>query len=176
MLIEYQGEKPQVAPGAFIAPTAVLIGDVTVEEGASIWFGAVLRADFGPIVVKKKTSVQDNAVIHVIPGVTTLIEEEVTLAHGAILHSCHIGRKAVVGMNAVIMDLAEVGEQAMVAAGSVVTERMNIPPQHLAAGTPAQVKKEISGEALEWVEQSAATYHDLSRDYLNQGLGREDYT
>ncbi len=170
MLIEYQGKTPQVEEGAFIAPTAVLIGDVKVEAGASIWFGAVLRGDFGPIIVKKKASVQDNAVAHVIPEAQTLIEENVTIAHGAVLHSCHIKEGAVVGMNTVIMDLAEVGEKAMVAAGSVVTDRSQIPPRHLAAGIPAQVKKEIGGEALEWVEQSAAMYHQLAQSYLEGGI------
>ncbi len=172
MLIEYQNKKPQVAPGAFIAPTAVLIGDVRVEEGASIWFGAVLRGDFSGIIVREKASVQDNVVVHVIPGTPAEIGKGVTVAHGTVLHSCTLGEGSVVGMNAVIMDLAELGEQAMVAAGSVVPDRFKVPPRHLAAGVPAQIKKEIEGEALAWVQQSAASYQELARTYLEQGIDR----
>ena len=171
MLIEFEGKKPQVAEGAFIAPTATLIGDVIVEEGASIWFGAVLRGDFGRIFVKKGSSVQDNTVLHVIPDCETVVGENATVAHGAVLHGCTIEKGAIVGMNSVIQDFAVIGEESMVAAGSVVPANMQVPKRHLVAGVPAEVKKEITGSSLMWVSQSAPMYQELSRKYLDQGIG-----
>jgi len=172
MLIEFEGKKPQVAKGSFIAPTATLIGDVIVEEGASIWFGAVLRGDFGRIIVKKGSSVQDNTVLHVIPDCETVVGENATVAHGAVLHGGIIEKGAIVGMNAVIQDFAVIGEESMVAAGSVVPANMQVPKRHLAAGVPAEVKKEITGSSLMWVSQSAPMYQDLARKYLSQGIGK----
>ncbi len=172
MILEFNGKKPQVAPGAFIAPTAALIGDVVVEEGASIWFGAVLRGDFGRITVGKGTSIQDNVVVHTMAGGETIIDEQVTVAHGSVLHNCTVRRGAIVGLNAVLLDFCEIGEQAMVAAGSVVTDNMKIPARHLAAGAPARIKKAIAGASLVWVETSAAYYKEMADSYLEQGIGR----
>lgn len=172
-LIEYQGKKPVVAEGVFIAPGAFLIGDVTVEEGSSIWFGAVLRGDFGKIIVGKNTSIQDNVVMHGLPGGETRVGSNVTVAHGAVLHNCRVEDGAVIGMNAVLLDNSVVGEQAMVAAGSVVSAGANMPARHLVAGVPAAPKKEISGEALNWVKQSAAAYTYLARSYTEAGISSE---
>src|SRR5215218_8563852 len=138
MLIDFEGKRPRVAEGAFVAPTATLIGDVTVEAGASVWYGAVLRADFGSILI----------------------------GHGAVLHACRIGRGAVIGVNATVLNRAVVEEEAMVAAGSVVAENAEVPSRHLAAGVPAQVKKELSGSALQWVSRGAKSYQELTRRYL----------
>ncbi len=171
MLVEFEGKKPQVGKGVFIAPTATLIGDVEVGEGASIWYGAVLRADFGKIRVGKGSSIQDNAVVHVIPDCETVIGDEVTVAHGAVLHGCTIEKGAIIGMGAVVQDFARVGEEAMVAAGSVVTTNMVIPPRHLAAGVPAAIKKEITGASLLWVSTSAPMYRELAARYIKQGIG-----
>ncbi len=174
MIIEFEGITPQVHPQSFIAPTATLIGDVVVEEGASIWYGAVLRGDFGRITVKKGSSVQDNAVVHIIPECETIIGENATIAHGAVLHGCHIDKGAVIGMNAVVQDFCRIGEQAMVAAGSVVSTNMEIPPRHLAAGSPAEVKKEITGNSLMWISQSAPIYQELAGRYIEQGLSSNE--
>lgn len=171
-LISYRGKKPVVHKGAFVAPTAVLIGDVTVEEGANIWFGAVLRGDLGKIVVKKGASVQDNTVVHVLPESETIIGENATVGHGAILHNCTIGKGAIVGINAVVLDFARVGDEAVIAAGSVVGDRAEIPPRHLAAGAPAQVKKEISGNSLWYIQQGIVVYANLRDNYLKEGIGR----
>ncbi len=171
MIVEFDGKKPSLHPNCFIAPTASLIGDVVVEEGASIWFGAVLRGDFGRITVKKGSSVQDNVVVHIIPECETIIGENVTIAHGVVLHGCHIDRGAVVGMNAVVQDFCRIGEEAMIAAGSVVPSNMEVPPRHLAAGSPAKIKKEITGNSLMWISQSASMYQELANRYIEQGLG-----
>ncbi len=171
MIIEFDGKAPQVEKGSFIAPTATLIGDVIVETGASIWFGAVLRGDFGRIIVKKGSSVQDNAVVHVIPECETVVGENATVAHGAILHGCKVEKGAIVGMGAVLQDFCLIGEEAMIAAGSVVPTNMEVPPRHLAAGVPAEVKKEITGTSLMWVSQSAPMYQELAGRYIKQGIG-----
>jgi len=172
ILLPYKDKRPRVAEGTFIAPTAVLIGDVTVEEGASIWFGAVLRGDIGSIVVKAGANIQDNTVVHLkLPGSRAVIGENATIGHGAILHDCIIGKNAIVGINAVVLDFAQVGEGAIVAAGSVVSDNMVIPPHHLAAGVPAQIKKEISGTSLWYLQVASETYHKLRDDYLRQGIG-----
>lgn len=172
MLIEYDGKRPKVSAKAFVAPNATLIGDVEVADGASIWFGAQVRGDLGKITVGAGSSVQDNAVVHAEAGKQAVIEEDVTIGHGAVLHTCTIKRGAVIGINAVILDGAVVGEQAMVAAGSVVTPGTQIPPRHLAMGTPARVKKELDGASLVWVEHSPDDYARLTESYLRQGLGK----
>ncbi|GEN35482.1 MULTISPECIES: gamma carbonic anhydrase family protein [Aneurinibacillus] len=163
-VIEYNGKRPVIADGVFIAPTAVIIGDVTIEEGSSIWFGAVLRGDFGSIHVGKHTSIQDNCVVHV-TNEGTYIGDHNTIGHGAIIHSCRIGNRNVIGMNAVILDGAVIEDECMVAAGSVVSNNMVIPGRHLAAGVPAKVKKELEGQSLWWVQESSKEYSKLLESY-----------
>lgn len=172
IILEYGGKRPQIGKDVFIAPGAAIIGDVVVGEGASIWFGAVIRGDFGRIYIGRGSSIQDNTVVHVMPDCETVIGEDVTVAHGAVLHGCRIGRGAIIGMNAVLQDFCEIGEGAMIAAGSVVTDRMVIPAHHLVAGVPARVKKEIAGTSRMWVSTSASSYRELARSYLKQEIGR----
>lgn len=173
-ILPYAGIHPRIHPSAFVAPTAVVIGNVTIEEEASVWFGAVLRGDEPEheIRVGARTSVQDNVVLHVSRRGATVIGRGVTVGHGAVLESCVVGDGALIGMNAVVLQGATIGEQALVAAGAVVGDNAEIPPRTLAAGTPAKVKKELEGESLRWVSTSAAHYVELSRSYLSQGIGR----
>ena len=172
MIIEYRGKRPKIAESAFVAPTAVLIGDVEVGPEASIWFGAVLRGDNGPIRVGARTSVQDNAVVHVSERGETLIGEDVTIGHSAVMEDCTIERYALIGSNATLLNGCTIGEGALVAAGSVVGERAAIPPRVVAAGAPAKVKKALEGEAAAWIDVSSNVYVELSRSYLAQGIGR----
>ncbi len=169
MIIEYRGRVPKVDPTAFVAPTAVLIGDVEVGAESSIWFGAVLRGDNGPIRVGDRTSIQDNCVVHVSEHGETIVGDDVTVGHCAVMEDCRIERKALIGSNAVVLGGAVVGEGSLIAAGSVVGERAQIPPGVLAAGSPAKVKKHIEGEAATWIDVSAAEYVKLSRAYIEQG-------
>ncbi|MBT9281854.1 MAG: gamma carbonic anhydrase family protein [Hydrogenibacillus schlegelii] len=164
-MIEYQGRKPTVHPTAFIAPTAVLIGDVVVEEGASIWFGAVLRADFQPIIVGKESSIQDNVVIHVDVTHPTRIGERVTVGHASVLEGCQIDENAVIGMNSTVLVGAHIGKGALVAAGSVVKANFVVPPGTLVAGNPAEIKKRISGESAWWIENAWKEYVRLGQHY-----------
>jgi carbonic anhydrase/acetyltransferase-like protein (isoleucine patch superfamily) len=173
VIIPYNGIEPRIAENVFIAPTAVLIGEVIVEEGVSIWFGAVIRADHGPITVGAGSSIQDNSVLHVYKHSPTILEPNVTVGHGAVLEGCHIGSGTVVGMNAVVLPGAEIGESVMIAAGSVVGEGAKIPPRTLIAGSPAKVKKELSGSALQWTGSAASDYHRLRSQYLAQRIDRQ---
>ncbi|HEX8244029.1 MAG TPA: gamma carbonic anhydrase family protein [Longimicrobium sp.] len=175
-ILPYGGIHPRIHPTAFIAPGAVVIGNVTIEEEASVWFGAVIRGDEPEFEIRvgARTSIQDNVVLHVSRQGATIIGPDVTVGHGAILESCVVGRGALIGMNAVVLQRATVGEQALIAAGAVVGSSSEVPPRTLAAGTPARVKKELEGESLRWVSTSAAHYVELSRTYLAQGIGRVD--
>src|ERR687886_953801 len=156
--LSFDGKEPQVAPDAFVAPTAVLIGDVVVGEGASVWFGAVLRGDFNRIVVGSGTSVQDNSVIHTNEDLPTVIGSNVTVGHLSLLEGCEVEDGALIGMGSVVLNRARVGRRAMLAAGSVVGEDQEIPSEVLAAGVPAKVKKSLGGSASEWVEMAAHEY------------------
>jgi carbonic anhydrase/acetyltransferase-like protein (isoleucine patch superfamily) len=172
LLIAYNGKRPCIADDVFLAPTAVLIGDVTVEAGASIWFGAVLRGDFGAIRVGPGTNVQDNAVIHTGEQWPTIIGANVTIGHGAVLEGCTIGDGAIIGINATVLPHAQIGPEALVAAGSVITEGMEVPARTLAAGVPARIKKAIAGSSLAWVRMAAGDYHQKAREYRALGVDR----
>lgn len=167
-IIPFEGIEPRVHPGAFIAPTAVLIGDVTVEDRASVWFGAVLRGDFNKIVVGAGTSVQDNCVIHTNEELPTTIGSNVTVGHLSLLEGCEIEDGALIGMGSIVLNRARVGRRAMLAAGSVVKEGAEIPAEVLAAGVPAQVKKELAGSSSEWVETAAREYQSLRLKYMGK--------
>jgi carbonic anhydrase/acetyltransferase-like protein (isoleucine patch superfamily) len=166
MIISYEGRTPQVADDAFIAPTAVLIGDVTVGPGASIWFGAVLRGDNDAIVIGAGSNVQDNCVIHCADTLPTLVGANVTVGHMAMLEGCTIGDGSLVGMGAIVLQRASVGENALIAAGAVVGEGAVIPDGVLAAGVPATVKKELAGSSQQWVERAAREYQAKRLKYM----------
>ena len=164
--LPFDGKEPQVAPDAFVAPTAVLIGDVVVEEGASVWFGAVLRGDFDRIVVGAGSSIQDNCVLHTNEDLPTLVGRNVTVGHLSLLEGCVIEDEALVGMGSIILNRARIGRRAMLAAGSVVKEDGEIPPEVLAAGAPAEAKKELDGSSSKWIEGAAREYQALRLKYM----------
>jgi carbonic anhydrase/acetyltransferase-like protein (isoleucine patch superfamily) len=166
MIIELDGKTPQVADDAFIAPTAVLIGDVTVHAGASVWFGAVLRGDNSAIVIGEGSNVQDNCVIHCADDLPTLVGENVTVGHMAMLEGCEIGDGSLIGMGAIVLQRATVGAGALIAAGAVVGEGVRIPDGVLAAGVPATVKKELAGSSQRWVETAAREYRSKRLRYM----------
>jgi carbonic anhydrase/acetyltransferase-like protein (isoleucine patch superfamily) len=172
MIIEYNGKRPQIADDAFVAPTAVIAGDVIVKSKANIWFGAVLRGDENQIVIGERASIQDNVVIHVSVDNTTLVGPDVTIGHSVVLEGCRIEAGALVGMNATVLDGAVVGERALVAAGSVVRENQVIPPDMLAAGVPAQIKGPMSEAAREHVATATEVYQTLANNY-KEALLRE---
>ena len=171
MLLEYKGKRPQIAANVYVAPTAVIIGDVVIGEGASVWFGAVIRGDAGPIRIGSGTSVQDNVVVHVNGRHATLIGDSVTIGHGAVLEGCTIGAGALIGMNATVLDGVVVGEGAAVAAGAVIREGDVIPPHTLAAGVPAKVRGSLSAEVQARLSAAPGEYRRYAQNYLEQDRG-----
>ena len=174
LLLPFRGKTPQVAEDAFVAPDAVLIGDVRVESRASIWFGTVLRGDDpeNPIVIGSEANVQDGSIVHVGVWGPTIVGPRVTVGHGAVFECCEIGEGTVVGMNAVILQEAVVGRECLLAAGTVVLEKAEIPDRSVVAGVPGRVRKTLDGSAADWVGRSWKHYVELSRSYLEQGLHR----
>ena len=162
-LFAFEGHEPQVAATAWIAPTATLVGDVHVEEDASVWYGAVLRADFGPIFVRRGANIQDGSVLHGGPVPATEIGEGATVGHLCVVHSAVIGAEALIGNGATVLDGAVIGSRALVAAGSVVPPGLEIPGGMLAAGVPARVAGELSPGAKRWVDGNPGAYRELAR-------------
>jgi carbonic anhydrase/acetyltransferase-like protein (isoleucine patch superfamily) len=170
MLIELGGVRPTIGRDVWLAPNAVLVGDVHVGDNASIWFGAVLRGDSSRITIGAGTSVQDNAVIHCADGLPTVVGENVIVGHGALLEGCVIEDGAVVGMGAIVLQHARLGAGSMLAAGAVLSERREIRAGVMAAGVPAVEKKELSGSAKGWSETAAAEYQRYRERYLNTSV------
>jgi carbonic anhydrase/acetyltransferase-like protein (isoleucine patch superfamily) len=167
-LFEYEGISPTIASDAFVAATATIIGDVTVESGASVWYGAVLRGDDGPIVIRANANVQDGSVLHCPPGVTTEIGPGATVAHQCVVHGAVLEENALVGNGCVVLDGARIGAGSMVAAFSLVSPGTVIPPGVLAAGSPAVVKKPIAGTAAEfWVQANPVYYPELAKRHID---------
>jgi carbonic anhydrase/acetyltransferase-like protein (isoleucine patch superfamily) len=161
---EFEGRSPQVHPEAFVAPTATLIGDVRIEQGASVWYGAVLRADICTIVVREGANVQDNAVVHGAPDAVVDIGPGATVAHSCVVHGATLGEKALLGNSSTMLDGSSLGAGSMVAAGSLVSPGTEIPDGMLAAGTPAQVKKPIAGTGAQfWVDANPSYYAELAQ-------------
>ena len=152
-------------PDAYIAPTAVLIGEVEVGAGASVWFGAVLRGDEAAIRVDDGANVQDNAVIHCARGLPTIIERDASVGHSAQLEGCVVETGAVVGMGATMLQRSRLGAGSLLAAGAVLGEGKTVPPGHLAAGVPATVKKPLDGSSGDWVGITAQHYRDRAVAY-----------
>jgi len=161
-----EGVVPVIDPSAYVHPTAVLIGDVIVGPDCYIGPCAVLRGDFGRIELKRGSNLQDTCVVHGFPQQDTVVEENGHVGHGAVLHSCIVRRNALVGMNAVVMDEAEVGEAAILAACAFVPAGKKIPPKSLAAGMPAKVVRELTDQEVAWKLEGTKTYQDLTKRSL----------
>ena len=159
---EIDGIVPVVGPGAFVHPTAVLIGDVIIERGCYIGPLASLRGDFGRIVVGAGSNVQDGCVLHTFPGRELVLEAGSHIGHGAVLHGCTVESGAMVGMGAVVMDDARIGANALVGAGSCVRAGTDVPAEHLAVGSPAKVIRALDAETLAWKANGVKVYQDLA--------------
>ena len=162
----FEGIVPVVHPSAYVHPSAVLIGDVIVGPRCYVGACAVMRGDFGRIELHEGGNLQDNAVVHSLPDFDCVMEQDAHIGHGAIIHGCRIGRDALVGMNAVVMDRATVGEHAIVAAMAFVKVGGAIPPRVLAAGVPARVMRELSDEDIRGKQLGTAMYHALAERSL----------
>lgn len=171
------GKVPRIHPSAFIAPTASIVGDVTIHEGASVWYGAVVRGDTSYAVIGAGANVQDGAVVHGRAGLPALIGAQASIAHNAIVHGAVIGEQALIGNGAQVLDGAKVGARCLIAAGSVVLPETEIPEGMLAAGTPAVVKRSIlGGPSEEWVTGNPKRYADLAVEHREgvREVSRED--
>jgi carbonic anhydrase/acetyltransferase-like protein (isoleucine patch superfamily) len=163
-LFSFEGKRPTVHASAFIAPTAVVIGDVTVVENASVWYNAVVRADFGPVVIRRGANVQDCAVVHVTPMHPVEIGAGATIGHTCVVHGAVLEEEALVGNGATVLDGARIGARAMVAAGALVTPGTDIPAGVLAVGAPARVKGPLAGTPAEfWVRANPSGYQALAQ-------------
>jgi len=161
-LFSFEGRSPQVHPGAWIAPTATIVGDVVVEAGASVWYGAVLRADFGRIIVHAGANVQDNTVVH--GGADdTEIGPGATVGHLCVVHGAVVGAQALIGNGTTLQDGARVGRRSLVGAGSLVPPGTDIADEVLALGTPVKVRGPLTPGAAIWVDTNPAVYQDLAR-------------
>ncbi|HEX4703507.1 MAG TPA: gamma carbonic anhydrase family protein [Pseudonocardiaceae bacterium] len=165
-LFSFEGASPKVHPSAWIAPTATLVGDVTIEADASVWYGAVLRADFGPIVVGAGANVQDNSVLHGGPRGCT-VGAGATIGHVCVVHGCTIGVDAVIGNGVTVQDGAWIGPRTMVAAGATVAPDTRIEGGLLLLGEPARQRRPLTDGARWWVDNNPATYQELARRHRN---------
>src|ERR1700732_5029295 len=151
-LFSFEGRSPKVDPTAFVAPTATLIGDVTIQAGASVWFNTVLRADYAPVIVREGANVQDGSVLHAPPGIPVDIGPGATVAHLCLIHGVHVGPEAMIANHATVLDGAVIGARSLIAAHSLVTAGTQIPSGVLVVGAPAQIKGPIAGTGAEmWV-------------------------
>ena len=162
-LFSFEGLEPVVSPAAWIAPTATLVGDVRVEAEASVWYGAVLRADFGPIIVRRGANIQDGSVLHGGGDPSCEIGEGATIGHLCVVHGARVGAEALIGNGATVLDDAVIGSRALVAAGATVPPGMQVPDGMLAAGVPARVVGELTAGARIWVESNPDIYRELAK-------------
>ncbi|MCB1215411.1 MAG: gamma carbonic anhydrase family protein [Deltaproteobacteria bacterium] len=166
-VLSYQNHLPKIAKEVFLAEGSQVIGQVEIGFGASVWFNTVIRGDVHFIKIGDKTNVQDNSVIHVTGGMhPTVIGQEVTIGHRAIVHGCTLKDRCLIGMGSIILDTAEVGEESMIAAGSVVTPGTVIPPRVLAMGSPCKVKRDLTEQEIQFLKASAEHYYQLAGEYL----------
>ncbi|MFF7887399.1 gamma carbonic anhydrase family protein [Streptomyces sp. NPDC020794] len=159
------GKDPRVDPEAFTAPMSVVIGDVTLHAGASVWYGAVLRADFGPIVIGADSNIQDNCTLHVDPGFPITVGERVSVGHNAVLHGATVEDDCLIGMGATVLNGAVIGAGSLVAAQALVPQGMRVPPGSLVAGVPAKVKRPLTEEERQGLTLNGTFYVDLAKTH-----------
>lgn len=174
MLVKFGEKTPRLSTRARMAANATAAGDVTVAEDASLWYGAVLRADQAPITVGKGSNVQDNAVVHVSQGFPVSIGQNVTVGHGAIIHGATVEDECIIGMGAILLNGCVIGKGCLVAAGALVTQGKVIPPGCLVMGSPAKVVRELTAEELAGGPASAKTYLALAQGQLPPANAEND--
>ncbi|MBB6445777.1 gamma carbonic anhydrase [Bacillus benzoevorans] len=162
MIYPYKGKIPKISDTAFIADYVTITGDVEIGDESSIWFNTVIRGDVAPTIIGKRVNIQDNSVLHQSPNNPLILEDDVTVGHQVILHSCILRKKAFIGMGSTILDSAEIGEGAFIGAGSLVPKGKKIPPNTLAFGRPVKVIRELGPEDLADMER-------VRREYVEKG-------
>ena len=180
MIRSFKGISPQIDPSAFIAETAVVIGEVSIGAQASLWYNVVARGDVNFISIGERSNIQDLTMLHVThkkhaddPGAPLIIGNDVTVGHSVTLHGCTLKDGCFIGMQAMVMDKAVVGEGALVGARALVTEGTVIPPHTLWVGAPAKYKRDLTPDEIAWLKKSADNYVRYSREFLEDGLGEQ---
>jgi phenylacetic acid degradation protein len=163
MIYEFEGLRPVIHESAFVHASATVIGNVTIGRNVYVGPGAAIRGDWGAVVIEDGCNVQENCVIHAFPGAATILERDAHIGHGAVLHGAHIGRNALVGMNAVVMDGAHVGDECIVGALAMVPAEMAIPSRKVVVGNPAKIVKDVSDAMLAWKTQGTTVYQSLPK-------------
>ncbi|MBC7795294.1 MAG: gamma carbonic anhydrase family protein [Pyrinomonadaceae bacterium] len=167
MIKSFEGKTPKIHETAFIAETSVIIGDVEIGANSSVWYGSVLRGDVNSIKIGERTNVQDGSIIHVTSFLyPTVLEDEITVGHRVMLHGCHVERGCLIGISSTILDGARIGADSLVAAGSLVTPRTQIPPRSFVIGTPARVKRTLSDDEVKNLALFWQNYVENSKIYL----------
>ncbi|MFD1737203.1 gamma carbonic anhydrase family protein [Bacillus salitolerans] len=168
MLYSFLQKSPKVDPSVFVAPGSHIIGDVTIGEYSSVWFNAVLRGDEGPITIGNKTSIQDNVTCHLYEGSPLVIGDEVTVGHNAILHGCTIHNRTIIGMGSTILDGAEIGEECIIGANTLISPGKKIPPRSLVVGSPGKVVRELTDKDLELIQLSIDSYVEKGQQFKEE--------
>jgi carbonic anhydrase/acetyltransferase-like protein (isoleucine patch superfamily) len=172
MLRGHAGIHPTIGNGVFLAQTCAVIGDVVIGEESSIWYGTVVRGDVMPIRIGARTSIQDNAVIHVTSErFGTTIGNDCTVGHAAIIHACTVEDGCLIGMGSILLDGCRIGRGSLIGAGALVTPGTDIPPNSLVVGSPAKVKREVNAAEREQIRYGAFHYVELTRRYLAEEKG-----
>jgi gamma-carbonic anhydrase len=171
-IFPFKGVWPTIAEDVFVAPGAMIIGNVTIHEGASVWYNTVVRGDSAPIVIGRGTNVQDNCTLHVDGDAPLTIGEECTIGHGAVVHGATVGDRVLVGMNAVVLSHAQVGSSTIIGACALVGERKHIPEKVLAVGVPAKVMRELTEAEQESIVESAAGYGQRAKAHMESVEGK----
>jgi carbonic anhydrase/acetyltransferase-like protein (isoleucine patch superfamily) len=161
-ILTLDGVTPSVDDAAWIAPTALLIGDVTVAASASVFYGAVVRGDTAPIALGAGSNLQDNVVVHADPGSPVSIGADVSVGHGAVLHGCTIGDRTLIGMNATVLNGAQIGAECLIAAGALILEGMVVPDGSLVAGMPGKVRRALTDDERAGVYENARGYRETA--------------
>ena len=164
-ILPYKGVMPTIEENVFIAPGAMVIGDVIIREGASVWYNTVIRADTAPIVIGRHTNIQDNCTLHVDPDSPLTIGDECTIGHGAIVHGATLGDQVLVGMKAVVLNHAQIGSRTIIGACALVGEHKDIPEGVLMLGIPAKFARELTETELEHIVSSAKGYYERASEH-----------
>jgi carbonic anhydrase/acetyltransferase-like protein (isoleucine patch superfamily) len=167
MILEYRGVRPRIGDNVFIAPTAVVIGDVEIRDNASIWYGTVVRGDRDTITIGEKTNIQDNCTVHTDPGKPVSIGSGVSVGHGAVVHGCTIENDCLIGIKAAVLNGAVIRQGSIVGSGAVVREGQKVGPFQLVAGVPAEPKKRLDDTVVEKIRDTTRTYLRLAAEHAH---------
>ncbi len=164
MFYSFKGFVPVVHPSSFVHPQAAVTGNVIIGKNVYVGPGAAIRGDWGGIIIEDGCNVQENCTIHMFPGITLTLKEGAHIGHGAIIHGAHIGRNVLVGMNAVIMDDVEVGDESIIGAMTFINANTKIPPRSLVVGNPGKIIKQVSDDMIAWKTKGTQLYQSLPKD------------